>query len=181
MTHKPTVLRTAEFNPDVRKYWLMSGILILFITIAGIPLILFWYLLGMWITGRYLDKMECVLTDQTLIVKKGILVRIEKTIPLDKITDLGLIQGPLMRYFKIHALSVETAGSTSQGALVKLHGIQDVEDFRDTVLKQRDLIKAGGDKPAPVQISASSANPEESVALLREIRDTLREMARKDA
>ena len=175
MSDKLSVLKKAEFNPDVRKYWLMSGIWILFVTIAGIPLILIWYIIGMWITGRYLDRMECVLTDQTLIVKKGILVRIEKTIPLDKITDLGLIQGPLMRHFKVHALSVETAGSTSQGALVKLYGIKDVEHFRDIVLKQRDLLKGGTEQSVqPV------TGPDDSIALLREIRDTLKVIAAKE-
>ncbi|MDE2996043.1 MAG: PH domain-containing protein [Bacteroidota bacterium] len=119
----PVVLEKAEFNPDVRKYWLIGGSLTLIVTLVGIPFLIFWWILGMWITKRYLDRMECTLTRRTLIVRKGFLVRVEKTIPLDKITDLGMIQGPLMRYFGIHALSIETAGSTAQGALVKLYGI----------------------------------------------------------
>ena len=175
MSDKPVILQEASFNPDVRKYWLMSGVWILCVTVIGIPLILFWYLLGMWITGRYLDRMACVLTEQSLIVKKGMLVRVEKTIPLDKITDLGLLQGPLMRYFKVHALSVETAGSTSQGALVKLYGVQDVEAFRDRVLEQRDRLKASGDKPS----ARVSVPQDETVTLLREIRDTLNTLAQK--
>ncbi len=169
----PTLLESAEFNPAVRKYWLLSGSLILFITVAGIPLLLFWWILGMYVTGRYLDRMACELTTQSLIVKKGILVRVEKTIPLDKITDLGLIQGPVMRYFGIHALSVETAGSTSQGALVKLHGIVDVEGFRDRVLKQKDLFLANENSAVPAAAQAPSESSE-VVTLLREIRDELR-------
>ncbi|MBT3449180.1 MAG: PH domain-containing protein [Bacteroidetes Order II. Incertae sedis bacterium] len=175
MSVQPAILKRAEFNPDVRKYWLMSGIWILFVTIAGIPLILVWYILGMWITGRYLDRLECVLTDRTLIVKKGMIVRSEKTIPLDKITDLGLVQGPLMRYFKVHSLTVETAGQSSQGALVKLYGITDVEQFRDAVLKQRDLLKSTTDEAVQ-----PTSNPDDSLTLLREIRDTLKEIASKD-
>jgi len=169
----PTVLESARFNPDVRKYWLLSGSIILFVTIAGIPLLLFWWILGMYITGRYLDRMGCELTEQSLIVRKGILVRVEKTIPLDKITDLGLQQGPVMRHWNLHALSVETAGSTSPGALVKLHGIEDVEGFRDRVLKQKDLFLAMKN-PSPVSKVLPDSDESEVVTLLREIRDELR-------
>lgn len=175
-TNVPVILEQASFNPDVRKYWLMGGTATLFFTVIGIPFLPFWWILGMWITQRYLDRMECTLTRRTLIVRKGWLVRVEKTIPLDKITDLGMIQGPLMRYFGIHALSIETAGSTQPGALVKLHGIRDVETFRDTVLAQRDRMLEHTDEPSapagqPAQTGEASA---EVVALLREIRDELR-------
>ena len=58
-------------------------------------------MMGMWLTGRYLERMECILTKRTLIVRMGFFVRVEKTIPLDKITDLGMVEGPLMRVFDI--------------------------------------------------------------------------------
>ncbi len=176
-TRTTEVLRQAEFNPDVRKYWLLGGTFSLLVTIIGIPLLPFWWLLGLWVTGRYLDRMECTLTRRNLIVRKGLLVRVEKTIPLDKITDLGMIQGPLMRAFDVHALSIETAGSTSQGALVKLHGIKDVETFRDTVLEQRDRMlehaSDGSSTSTPTQ-PATDQSSSEVVTLLREIRDELR-------
>jgi putative membrane protein len=172
----PVILEQASFNPDVRKYWLMGGTATLFFTIIGIPLLPFWWIFGMWVTQRFLDRMECTLTRRTLIVRKGWLVRVEKTIPLDKITDLGMIQGPLMRFFGIHALSIETAGSTQPGALVKLHGIRDVEAFRDTVLAQRDRMLEHTDEPSTLAAAPSGAegSSAEVVALLREIRDELR-------
>lgn len=140
------LVREAEFNPDVRKYWLLSGVWILLATIAGIPLIIFWWIFGLYITQRYLDRMQCLLTERSLIVRKGIFVRVEKTVPLDKITDLGMVQGPLMRYFNIEKLTVETAGQSAQGALISLYGIRDAVDFRNTVLKQRDRfrLESGG-------------------------------------
>ncbi len=110
------VLRRAEFNPDVRKYWLLSGVWILLVSVAGIPFILIWWIIGLWVTRRYLDRMECILTERSLIVRKGVLNRVEKTVPLDKITDLGRIQGPIMRFFGIDKISVETAGQSTQGA-----------------------------------------------------------------
>lgn len=176
----PVILEQATFNPDVRKYWLLGGSFTLFVTLIGIPLLPIWWLLGMWITGRYLERLECTLTKRTLIVKRGFFVRVEKTIPLDKITDLGMVQGPLMRMFDVQALSIETAGSTSQGALVKLYGIENAEAFRDTVLDQRDhmLEKETEDAPAPASTASSGPVSDgfnaEAVALLREIRDELK-------
>lgn len=170
-TSQPIVIEKAEFNPNVRKYWLLNGGFALLVTIIGIPLIPLWYLLGMWITGRYLSRMECILTQKTLIVRKGVLNRVEKTVPLEKITDLGLMQGPLMRLWNLHALTVETAGQSGPGSLVKLHGIMDVEEFRDTVLTQRDrLMASSGQKMDTHEVIATEEN---SLTLLREMRDAL--------
>ena len=97
-----TYIQKAEFNPKVCTYWLLSGAIILTATIVGIPLLILWFPIGFAFTKRYLDRMECLLTDKALKVKKGIFVRIEKTIPLEKITDMGMVQGPIMRCFDLH-------------------------------------------------------------------------------
>jgi putative membrane protein len=120
-----THLRKAQFNPSVCTYWLSSVALVLTVTVVGIPLLLLWLPIGFVITKRHLAAMECLLTEKALKVKKGIFVRIEKTIPLEKITDMGMVQGPIMRYFDLHTLTVETAGQSGQGALVSLTGIID--------------------------------------------------------
>ncbi len=146
------VIWEAEFNRKVRVYWLLSGTLILALTIVGIPLVPIWLAAGLFVTERYLRRMGCTLTDKSLHVRKGYFIRVEKSIPLDKITDVGLVQGPIMRYLDLETLSVETAGQSAQGALVKLIGIQNTRDFRDAVLRQRDEVVAAfaeGGAPAP--------------------------------
>ena len=84
--------------------------------------------------------MECKLTDQTLELKKGYLFRIEKTIPLDKIQDLTLREGPLLRALGICMLDIETAGQSSpQGSSdAKIIGIKDTKEFRDRVGQKQD-------------------------------------------
>lgn len=144
------VLIKAEFNPKVRTYWLLSGIIICVVTIVGIAFLPVWVVLGHLITGMYLDRMRCALTTRALKVEKGLLVRVEKTVPLDKVTDVGMVQGPIMRAMGLHTLSIETAGQSSAAgaALIKLTGIRDARAFRDAILKQRDAIadlaSAGG-------------------------------------
>lgn len=164
-----TAIRTATFNPKTCTYWILSFSIVLVVIVVGIPLLLLWVPLSLYFTKRYLDRMECILTERDLKVNKGLFVRVEKTIPLEKITDLGMVQGPIMRYFGIHRLNVETAGQSSEGSLVSLTGINDVEDFREAVLNQRDKIRGHS--------ASSAAAPEESVKddsqLLREISATL--------
>ena len=165
-----THILQAEFDPKVRTYWLVSGMLICVLTLVGIPLLLLWIPVGRVLTGRYLKRMECVLTAKALKVKKGIMVRVEKTIPLEKITDMALVQGPVMRHFGIYKLTVETAGQSAPGALVALIGIVDAKAFRETVLAQRDLVSGQLASPRPAQETPVDSS---QAATLEEVRDSL--------
>lgn len=168
----------ASFNPKVRTYWLLSGCFVLLATIVGIPLIPVWLFVGYAITGHMLNRMKCTLTTRSLKVEKGMFVRVEKTVPLDKITDLGVVQGPVMRHLEIESLSIETAGSTSPtGATLSLTGIENGRAFRDAVLEQRDLI-SGPVGPATTAASGNqsmdpTANDAQTHAVLVDIRDSL--------
>ena len=168
--NEETYVRKAEFNSKVCSYWLFSGALIMTSTIVGIPLLLLWFPIGFVFTKRYLDRMDCLLTDKALKVRKGIFVRIEKTIPLEKITDMGMVQGPIMRCFDLHTLTVETAGQSGQGALVSLTDIIDAKLFREAVLNQREAISATSSHSAP---EAVRQEPSDASSLLSEIRDSL--------
>lgn len=175
------IIWDAEFNDAVTSYWLINGVIICIVSIVGIPLLPVWYLAGKWITRKYLDSHKCALTSRSLKVSKGVLTKVEKTVPLDRITDLGIVQGPIMRFFNIEALSVETAGQSSAGSLVRLAGIKDGRKFRDAVLEQRDLVVGsldGDTKPQKPTVS-TSVDGAEAIKLLAEIRDTLGRMEQK--
>ena len=140
-----TYIRKAVFNSKVRTYWLLSFALLLTSSVVGIPLLLLWFPIGYLFTKRYLGRMECLLTDRALKVRKGILVQIEKTIPLEKITDMGMVQGPIMRYFDLHTLTVEEA-----------------------VLNQRDAVSAASPHSASEPVRQE---PFDASSLLSEIRE----------
>ena len=93
------------------------------------------------------------------------LTKVESTIPLTKITDLQMHQGPIMRLFGLKAFRVETAGQSSGagGHLVDMVGIIDPEDFRAAVLAQRERLEDGG---APLAVEPARAGDEQ---LLEEI------------
>ncbi len=168
------ILWEAEFNPKVTWYWLLSGAIILTVIIVTIPLVPLWLIFGQIVTQKYLASHKCTLTNRNLKFSKGVFVRQEKTVPLDRITDLGLTQGPIMRALDIEALSVETAGQSTPGSLIQLAGIKDGRAFRDAVLAQRDLVvgsqenQSAGGTPAVIHSGDSTQNQ-----LLAQIRDTL--------
>lgn len=141
------VLEEATFNPVIKTYWLVTGALVFLITLVGIPLVVLWLIFGRMVVDRHFKALRCEMTEKFLKVHKGVWIKVEKNVPLDQITDLGIVEGPVMRFFKIKQLSVETAGQSAQGALVKLIGIDEVEAFRSKVLAQRDAIIATAPMP----------------------------------
>lgn len=135
---KDDVLVSATFNPKVKTYWTISILLLLAITLFGIVLIPVAAIVIYVISDRMLKAMSAKLTSRKLVVKRGILFVVEKSIPLEKITDVALSQGPIMRLFDLHRLSFETAGQSGPGALVSLVGIENATQFREAILQQKD-------------------------------------------
>jgi len=172
----PAALIEAEFNPKVKGYWLLSGTIILTATIFGIVLLPIWWIVGQWATQRYLDRITCLLTERSLKVSRGILVRQEMTVPLDKITDVGLVEGPIMRFLDLQAVRVETAGQSTAGAAIQLVGVKGARAFRDAVLAQRDKVSDFKQVSSSAPASPGGALPvgDEVTVLLTEVRDTLK-------
>jgi len=141
MRKNPTVIEKAEFNPALKKYILIYGILIMTVTIIGIPFILFWVIIAPHFINKYFERLECELTTRALRFTKGYLVTVERTIPLDKIQDLTFKEGPILKAFGLSILKVETAGSSNEtGSDLSLIGIVDASAFRHKVLEQRDIV-----------------------------------------
>jgi putative membrane protein len=152
-SNRERILRRAEFDEKWKTYWFLQITLIFLATVIGIVLVPFWLLgWGVWYCRRYYEHLHCTLYERSLVVGRGIFFRVEKTIPLDKIQDLTLREGPLLKLFGLLSLGIETAGQSSpQGSSeAKLVGIKDARAFRDRVLDQRDALAAGDrGKPSP--------------------------------
>ena len=165
-------LRDAQFDRRVIAYWRVLVSLVMVVTIVGIPFIPFWLLYSLWFGPKYFDGLSARLTTQALELRKGVFTRNESTIPLNRITDLKLHQGPLMRRFGLHGLKVETAGqsgphASSEGNLL---GVVDAAAFRNAILRQRQV--ALGAEPSE-ESSGTAAPAGDATQLLTEIRDIL--------
>ncbi len=133
----------ATINPLIKPFLVVQIGFAMVVTIIGIPLAIVWFLgLGRWWAQHYYDKLECQLSDKTLRYRKGILVQVEKTIPLENIQDVTFIEGPILRHFHLSTLKFETAGSSAgQASDMHLTGIVDAHDFRNRILAARDALK----------------------------------------
>ena len=134
------IIINATFNPAVKIYWLINLLLLSTITVVGIPFLIISIPLFFLISSKILAAMSATVTERKLVVKRGVFQKEEKSIPLEKITDVAMVQGPLMRMFNLDRLSFETAGQSAQGALVSLIGINDADTFRETILAQKDKL-----------------------------------------
>ncbi len=176
-----TVLREATFDPKVKTYYMTSIIVLCVVTVVGIPLLLIVIPFGFAIIQKWIDNLGCTLTSRTLEIRKGIFNKVESTIPLEKITDLQLYQGPLMRMLGIEGFRVETAGQSSVpgGALVNMLGIVDTRGFREAVLAQRDVRSEPQHVGSPPVVQTNSATTDEQVELLREAVAVLKQIEEK--
>jgi len=174
-------LREARILPAARRYQLWNVIIAFVASLIGVVLLPIVVPIALWAIGRYYERLEVVLTQRDLQVRRGLLTREEKTIPLEKVTDLVLVEGPLMRLFGVKGLGVETAGQSGGGALVRVTGIEDVEEFRDAVLEQRDRISDSEEETA----TTPSGTDDRSLApVLTSINETLlrieKQLARRE-
>ncbi|MEP7272157.1 MAG: PH domain-containing protein [Acidobacteriota bacterium] len=160
----------AQFNPLIRPYLVVTIGLTMVASVIGIPLALIWFLgVGQWWAGHYFEKLECQLSEKTLRFRKGILVQVEKTIPLENIQDVTFIEGPILRRFNLSKLKFETAGHGAGHAnAMELTGIIDAHDFRNRILEARDELKRKSLQPG--QPIASLADHELASAQLESLK-----------
>jgi putative membrane protein len=177
---KERILKEATFSPKAVSYHVVTPVVFLCIIIVGIPVAIILGPILHWYYTRYYARLRVILSARDLKVHRGILNRMEKTIPLEKITDLAVYDGPIMRHFGVKGIRVETAGQSSgAGALVTVIGIEDTDGFRDMVLNQRDRITERDDAPAATPAAAASPSMPAATAdgellnTMRETRDAL--------
>ena len=102
--------------------------------------------LGRWLPKKQAWALRYWLDGSTVRIDEGVFFLKRKAIPLDRVTDVVLSQGPLMRRCGIWALQIQTAGTGHQLAEGVLCGVKDPEAVRDELLAARDA--ARGRQPA---------------------------------
>ena len=132
-----TVLE-AQFDLEIIAYLRLYVSGILLITVVGIPLIPFWLIVSAWYGREFMRRQSARLTTQALEIRKGVFFRSESTIPLNRITDLRMHDGPLMRHYNVRGMKVETADSRElREARETCLACVAAAGFRDAVLRQR--------------------------------------------
>lgn len=93
---------------------------------------------GRWLARWQAEKLEYWIEGRTLRVNQGVFFLTRKAIPLDRVTDIVLAQGPFLRLFNLWQLKVQTAGTGGQVPEAILHGVVNPDQMRDEILATRD-------------------------------------------
>lgn len=137
------LIKEASFNPKVKTYIFFVVLFFLITSIVGIILIPFWIFgLGQWLSNKFFQTLTCKLSNKNLKFSKGLIVNVEKTVPLENIQDLSFIGGPILRYFGLTLIRIETAGGggAHHQNMMSMLGINDAENFKIAILYQREIV-----------------------------------------
>ena len=96
-----------------------------------------------WLVERQVKALHYRIEGRTLRVDSGVFFLQRKGVPLDRITDFALVQGPVMRMLGIWALQVQTAGVGTPTPEATLIAIENPDTVRDELLRRRDEAAQG--------------------------------------
>jgi membrane protein YdbS with pleckstrin-like domain len=143
--------------------------------IITIPLFILIILVSLWISWYY-DALAYTFTTNEIVWRRGVWFRRTGIVPYNRITNIDLIQGPLMRWVGVSTLKVQTAGySAPSGASseIRIEGTDQPEDLRSLIM---GFVR--GYNPVAVQTCTheeQSAFPSQILAELVQIRRLLEE------
>ncbi len=185
----------AQFTPDPRlrtKYMLVTLIVcavffLPWIALAYLPglgwtfvVIYFlanalWVLLAFLLIAPYCRTIRYEMTDEAVIVRRGLITQSEDVVPYRMITNIAIRRGPLDRLFGLGTLNVHTAGHSAQeaGPEAKLVGLSNYRAVHEALL---EAVKRFGRIPSDVAPSgapaaeAPSAIGQQLEAILQELR-----------
>ena len=156
-------IMAVEFDRKIIVYWWIMANLGLLVTVVGIIAMFVWIPFGWIVHKKQFEHMSGALTDRSINMRMGWLFKKQQNIPLDKLTDVSIHEGPILNAFGVVRMQFETAGA----APFILTGVKNSDQFRDLVLQQRDSLVS-----APQQ----SASSDDSNDVLVEIRDILQQI-----
>ena len=146
-------IMSVEFDEsNFSKYNLVLTSILLLCFVVTIPLIPVWWVTSGWYHKTWFDKQTCTLKEKSLYIKQGIWFQTEKNIPLDKITDVTMKQGPIARLFNVYYVLIETAGNSTGMAEGTMVGVKEPQALRDRLLAQRDQLSMAQTTSQPLEV-----------------------------
>jgi uncharacterized protein len=113
------------------------------VIMAGIAAIIIVFVV--W-TRLYYESMSYELHDDEMRWKRGIWFRTTGIVPYNRITNLDLRQGPVMRYLKISSIAVQTAGYSGQAVPeIRIEAIEHAEELRELLRNAVRTCSGAGD------------------------------------
>ncbi|MCK9299199.1 PH domain-containing protein [Methanoculleus sp. YWC-01] len=133
-----------------------------------VPVLAIVVFVAYWIP-LYHESIVYRLTVTEVTWQRGVWFRQTGIVPYNRITNVDIAQGPLMRFFSFSAVRVQTAGYSAQArAEIVLNGIADPKDLQEKIMNfvrtTRPVAATGGE---PEEGPAADAVVEELRAIRR--------------
>jgi membrane protein YdbS with pleckstrin-like domain len=82
----------------------------------------------------YYESMWYELREDEMSWKRGVWFRTTGIVPYNRITNLDIKQGPVMRFLRISSLSIQTAGYSGQAVPeIRIEAIEHAEELRELI------------------------------------------------
>jgi membrane protein YdbS with pleckstrin-like domain len=138
---------------------------------GAIALVVFGYLTW-WIPAFY-RTAAYRFTDDEVEYRRGVFFQQKTTVPYNRITNVGISQGPIERFVNAGAVGIHTAGYGGQmGAELTIGGVSDFEDIQEQILDRVRERPAKATEGEDVVETVESRTDEgaESTGMLSELR-----------
>jgi membrane protein YdbS with pleckstrin-like domain len=113
----------------------------LIIVVISLCIIGFFLIFAYW-TKLYYESMWYELHEDEMRWKRGVWFRTTGIVPYNRITNLDLKQGPVMRWLNISTLSIQTAGYSGQAVPeIRIEAIEHADELRELL---RTLVRQAG-------------------------------------
>jgi len=127
---------------------ILTGTVVVLLLLGGFYL--FW-------VGRYYQTIFFELKDDEVTWRRGVWFRMTGIVPYDRITNIDIYQGPLMRHFGFSSIKLQTAGYSAQArSEIILEGIVEAEELRETI---RSLIRRSRTVSGPSDATGTPPRP----------------------
>jgi len=124
-----------------------------------LSIVFVWY----WI-NQYYASISYALTDNEIVVHKGVWWKKKGYVPYNRITNINIVQGPISRRFELGTVLIQTAGfsggtSSSRGlrpAEAVILGVKNFEEIKDKVMNFVRRVR-----PVAVEAQTEAMAPED--------------------
>jgi uncharacterized membrane protein YdbT with pleckstrin-like domain len=143
----PTIVLILLAFAGTWLYFLTDSAILRWVVLgAGVGLLLLWVVLPLlrWLTTQY------VFTDRRIIIRRGLITKQGRDVPLAKVNNVAFNQSVLGRMFNFGELQIESANT--DGSLY----IEDVPDVEDI---QRDVYRLQEEDDARRRTSGGGTTP----------------------
>ena len=141
----------------------------LYFAVGFLPLVL---LIGGWAT-LYFNTIIYRIDDNHAIRSHGVLWKVRRSVPLEKITNIDVRRGPVERILGIGQVWVFTPSTGAMTPEEKIVGVRNADAIKQEIVERSEAAKAGTAAAEAEETQAVRAS-EEVVGLLRDILLALR-------